>query len=72
MGEVYSPFIVSSSETKDLYGQGLSGKGQASLILPLSKPKPQMVYKIFPFLNSSNSQSYFPSFPLPQHRAFYF
>lgn len=74
MGEVYSPFVVSSSATKDFCGKGLRGKDEGSLssIVSLSKPKPKMVCKIIPFLHFSKPQSYFPSFPLPQYKAFYF
>lgn len=56
MGEVYSPFIVSSSGTKDLCGKGLKGKDQGSLssIVSLSKPKTKMVYQILSFCTSVN------------------
>lgn len=72
MGEFYSPLIVNSSGTKDLCGQGLKRKVQGSLASNVFLSKPKMGCKILPFLPFSKSQSYFSSFPLPQHRAFHF
>lgn len=71
MGEVYSAFIVSSSGTMGLCGEGLRGKDQGSLstIVLLSKLKNEMVHQILP-LYFCKSQNHILSSPLPPHFSF--
>lgn len=62
MGEFYSPFIVNSSGTKDLCGQGLKRKDQGSLASNVSLSKPKMGCKLLPFLPFSKSPVISPAF----------
>lgn len=73
MGEVYSAFIVSSSGTMGLCGEGLRGKDQGSLstIVLLSKLKNEMVHQILPLYFCKSQNHILPSL-LPPSVFLYF